>query len=326
MAAETVTTGQVVPRPPRGMRHKLRQVRRERSAYAFLAPPLIFFSVFTAFALLFAFYLTFHEWSIIQPDKPFVGLDNYKDMVHDERFRRSVINTLYYTGAAVPLGMLVGLCVALLLNLPLRGRGLMRAMYFLPGVTPLVVVAIIWKWLYNGDYGLFNYYLLKTHLIDHPLLWLSDKNLAMPAVILMSVWTGTGYSMVVYLAGLQAIPEELYEASRVDGAGAFARLRHITLPLLRPSTIFLAVVGIIWSFQVFTQIFVMTSGGPVDRTTTMVYFIYQAAFKFYEMGYASTLAFALFLMLLVFTAIQLRFQRRGAGWRAAPTRGRRTRL
>jgi len=310
MAAETVTTGQVVPRPPRGMRHKLRQVRRERSAYAFLAPALICFSVFTAFALLFAFYLTFHEWSIIQPDKPFVGLDNYKDMVHDERFRRSVINTLYYTGAAVPLGMLVGLCVALLLNLPLRGRGLMRAMYFLPGVTPLVVVAIIWKWLYNGDYGLFNYYLLKTHLIHDPLVWLSDKNLAMPAVILMSVWTGTGYSMVVYLAGLQSIPEELYEAARVDGASSFQRLRNITLPLLRPSTLFLAVTQIIWSFQVFTQIFIMTSGGPVDRTTTMVYYVYESAFKFFEMGYASTLAFTLFLMLLVFTAFQLRLHRK----------------
>jgi multiple sugar transport system permease protein len=270
------------------------------------------FSVFTAFALIFAFYLTFHEWSIIQPDKPFVGLDNYRDMIHDEAFRRSIFNTLYYTGAAVPLQMAVGLGLALLLNLPLRGRGFLRAAYFLPGVTPLVVVAIIWKWLYNGDYGLFNYYLLKTHLIHDPLLWLSDKNLAMPAVILMSVWTGTGFSMVVYLAGLQAIPEELYEASRVDGAGAWARFRHITLPMLRPTTLFLAVTGIIWSFQVFTQIFVMTNGGPVDRTTTMVFFIYQAAFKFYEMGYASTLAFTLFLMLLVFTAIQLRHQRKVA--------------
>ena len=287
-------------------------MRRERSAYAFIAPALIIFSLFTAFALIFAFYLTFHEWSIIQPDKPFVGLDNYRDMIHDEAFRRSIFNTLYYTGAAVPLQMGVGLCLALLLNLPIRGRGILRAMYFLPGVTPLVVVAIIWKWLYNGDYGLFNYYLLKTHLIHDPLLWLSDKNLAMPAVILMSVWTGTGFSMVVYLAGLQAIPEELYEASRVDGAGAWARFRHITLPMLRPTTLFLAVTGIIWSFQVFTQIFVMTNGGPVDRTTTMVFFIYQAAFKFYEMGYASTLAFTLFLMLLVFTAILLRHQRKVA--------------
>jgi len=171
-------------------------------------------------------------------------------------------------------------------------------------------VSIIWKWLYNGDFGLFNYYLLKTHLIHEPLAWLSDKQLAMPAVVLMTVWTSIGFSMVVYLAGLQAIPEELYEAARVDGAGPFARFRHITLPLLAPTTLFLAVIGIIGSFQVFTQIFVMTSGGPVDRTTTMVFYVYESAFKFFEMGYASTLAFVLFVMLLGFTVLQLRLYRR----------------
>ena len=311
MAAHSATSTQPqAPRPARGPRHTLRQARKEWSAYVFLAPGLILFSVFTAFALLFAFYLTFHEWSIIQPDKPFVGLQNYRDMVHDEKFRNSVVNTVYFTGVSVPAGMAIGLAIALLLNQPLRFRSLLRTMYFLPVVTPFVVVAIIWKWLYNGDFGLFNYYLLKTHLIHDPLLWLSDKNLAMPAVILMTVWTSVGFSMVVYLAGLQSIPEELYEAARVDGAGPFARFRHITLPMLRPTTLFLLVIGIIGSFQVFTQIFVMTSGGPVDRTTTMVFYIYQSAFKFYEMGYASTLAFALFAMLLVFTALQLRLYRK----------------
>ncbi len=206
--------------------------------------------------------------------------------------------------------MIVGLAIALLLNQPLRGRWAFRTIYYLPAITPFVVSAIIWKWLYNGDYGLFNYYLLKTNLIHEPLAWLADKQLAMPAVVLMTVWTSVGFSMVVYLAGLQAIPEELYEASRVDGAGPWARLRHITLPLLAPTTLFLLVMGIIGSFQVFTQIFVMTSGGPVERTTTMVFFIYESAFKFYEMGYASTLAFLLFLMLLAFTALQLRLYRK----------------
>jgi multiple sugar transport system permease protein len=312
VAAGAVTADREVPRGPRGPRHTLRQIRREWNAYAFLTPALIVFSIFTAFSLLFLVYMTFHEWSIIQPQKPYVGLDNYKDLIHDERFRRSVINTFYYTGAVVPLGIAVGLGIALLLNQPLRGRGLLRTMFFLPNITPLVVVAIVWKWLYNGDYGLFNYYLLKTHLINEPLLWLSDKNLAMPAVVLMAVWQSCGFAMVVYLAGLQAIPEELYEAAKVDGAGPFQRLRRITLPMLRPSTIFLVVIQIIFSFQVFTQIFVMTSGGPVDRTTTVVYYVYESAFKFFEMGYASTIAFALFLMLLVFTFLQIRIQRRGA--------------
>jgi multiple sugar transport system permease protein len=283
---------------------------RERSAYAFLAPGFILFSIFTVFALGFAFYLTFREWNILEPEKPFIGLQNYRDMIGDEDFRRSVINTFYFTGASVPLGMAIGLGVALLLNQPLHGRTILRTLFFLPVVTPFVVAAIVWKWLYNGDFGPINYYLLKTHLISEPLLWLSDKNLAMPAVVLMSVWTSVGFSMVVYLAALQGVPAELYESARIDGAGAWARFRYVTLPMLAPSTLFLAVMGVIGSFQVFTQIYIMTSGGPVNRTSTMVYYIYESAFKFYEMGYASTLAYALFLLLLVFTAIQLRLYRR----------------
>jgi multiple sugar transport system permease protein len=310
MAVQTATRGPAAPAAPPRRRSTLTRMRREWDAYLFLAPGLILFSIFTVFALGFAFYLTFHEWSMIEPDRPFVGLQNYSEMIHDEDFRRSIINTVYFTGASVPLSMAVGLGLALLLNQALRLKGLLRTMFFLPQVTPFVVIAIIWKWLYNGDYGLFNYYLLKTHLIADPLHWLSDENLAMPAVVLMSVWAGVGFSMVVYLAGLQAVPEELLEAAKVDGAGMFVRLRHVTLPQLRPTTLFLLVMGIIGSFQVFTQIFVMTSGGPVDRTTTIVYFIYEAAFKFYEMGYASTLAYALFAMLLVFTVIQLRLYRK----------------
>ena len=284
---------------------------KERSAYVFILPGVLIFSVFTLAAVIFAIYLTFHRWSIIEPDKPFVGLDNYRDMVHDERFTQSVLNTAYFTGASVPLSMAIGLGLALLLNLPFRMRSVFRTAFYLPVVTPFVVSAILWKWLYNGDYGLFNYYLLKGHVIDHPLLWLSDKNLAMPGVILMTVWSSVGFSMVVYLAGLQAIPSELYESARIDGAGPLRRLRHITIPMLRPTTIFLLVLGIIGSLQVFTQIYVMTSGGPVNKTTTMVYYMYLWAFKYYDMGYASTLAFALFAMLLCFTALQLRLFKDG---------------
>jgi multiple sugar transport system permease protein len=286
-------------------------MRRNWSAYAFLSVPLLLFMVFTVFALLFAFYLTFHEWSALEPETPFVGLRNYTDMIADESFRGAIVNTFYFTAVSVPFTMAIGLLIALLLNLPLRARGFLRTLYFLPVVTPFVVVAIIWKWIYNGDFGLFNYYLLKTHLIQQPLLWLSDQNLAMPAVILMSIWSGVGFSMVIYLAALQAIPEDLYEAARVDGASALSRLLYLTIPLLRPTTLFLAVIGIIGAFQVFTQIFIMTSGGPAERTTTVVFFIYQAAFKFYEFGYASTLSFGLLAILLVFTIIQLRIYRRG---------------
>ena len=292
------------------VRYTLWRMWRERSAYLFLAPGFIIFSIFTVAALIFAFWLTFHRWSIIEPDKPYVGMDNWDYMLHDPQFRTAVFNTAYFTLGSVPFSMAIGLFFAVLLNQPIKLRGLFRTMYFLPVVTPFVVTAILWKWLYNGEFGLFNYYLLKLHIIDKPLLWLSDKNLAMPAVILMTVWTAVGFSMVVYLAGLQAIPEELYDAAKVDGAGAWARFRHITVPMLAPTTLFLMVMGIIGSFQVFTQIFVMTSGGPVKRTTTMVYYIYESAFKFYEMGCASTLAFGRFALLFVYTLIQLRLYRR----------------
>jgi multiple sugar transport system permease protein len=305
----TVVPAPAVPRPARGLRHTLGRARREWTAYLFLAPGMILFSVFTVFALAFTIYLTFHEWEIISVDKPYVGLQNYKELIHDERFIHSVINTFYFSGAVIPLQMGIGLGIALLLNTGLRGRVLFRTLYYLPCVTPFVVSAIVWKWFYNGDFGIFNFYLLKTGLIDAPLSFLSDQNLAMPSVIVMSVWGGIGFTMVVYLAGLQAIPEELYEAAKVDGAGPFSRFRHITFPMLRPTTLFLAVIGIIFAFQQFTQIFVMTRGGPVDKTTTMLFYVYQSAFQFFEMGYASTLAFVLFLMLLVFTVLQLRFYR-----------------
>jgi multiple sugar transport system permease protein len=297
------------PRREGRVRRLFRRMWRERSAYLFLAPGFIIFSTFTLAALGFAIYLSFHRWSIIEPEKPYVGLDNYREMVHDERFRESILNTAYFTGASVPITMAIGLLLAVLLNQPIRLRWIFRVAYYLPVVTPFVVSAILWKWLYNGDFGLFNFYLLKAHVIDEPLLWLSSQNLAMPSVILMSIWAGVGFSMVIYLAGLQSIPEELYESAKLDGAGAFARLRHITIPMLRPTTLFLLVLGIISSLQVFTQIYVMTSGGPVNKTTTMVYYMYLWAFKYYDMGYASTLAFLLFLMLLVFTALQIRLFR-----------------
>ncbi|MBW3593698.1 MAG: sugar ABC transporter permease [Actinobacteria bacterium] len=303
-----------VTAPVQRRRGVAREFRRSWSAYLFISPGLVLFGLFTLFALGFAFYLSFHEWSVIEKEKPFVGFENYRDILDDERFQRSVINTFYFTGASVPLTMFFGLLIALMLNQPIRLRAFFRALYYLPVVTPFVVVAILWKFLYNADFGLFNYYLLKTNLIEDPLLWLSDKDLAMPAVVLMSIYSGIGSSMLLYLAGLQSIPEELYEAAKVDGAGAVRRFRHITVPQLAPTTLFLLVVGIIYSLQVFTQIFVMTGGGPVDRTTTMVYYIYLSAFKFFEMGYATALAFFLFAMVLVFTVFQLRLYRRyGAG-------------
>ncbi len=301
----------VIAKPrPTGLRRVLREMRKQWSAYLFLAPVLLSFAVFTFFAAAYAFYLSFHEWNILEPNKPYVGLDNYERLLRDERFGQAILNTLYYTIVSVPLTIGLGLFVALLLNNKIRARGLFRTFFYLPVVTPLVIAAIIWKWVYNGDYGLLNYYLMKLHVIDEPLLWLSDKHLAMPAVILTSVWKTVGFAMVVYLAGLQAIPEEFYDAAKIDGAGAFRRLKDITIPLLSTTTLFLVVISVLGSFQVFTQIFVMTNGGPLGRTRTIVYHIYQTAFKNFDMGYAAAMAFGMFAMMFVFTLLQMRFLRR----------------
>jgi multiple sugar transport system permease protein len=308
-AATTQEWGPVRPRPT-GWRRVLREMRRQWSAYLFIAPVFLIFSVFTVASVAYAFYLSFHKWNILEPAKPFVGLDNYRRLIDDERFHEATLNTLYYTVVSVPVTIVLGLAVALLLNNQIRGRGIFRTMFYLPVITPLVIASIIWKWVYNGDYGLLNYYLMKIHLIDEPLLWLADPNLAMPSVIITSVWKGVGFSMVVYLAGLQSIPEDYYDAAKIDGATGWRRLKDITIPLLSSSTLFLFVISILGSFQVFTQIFIMTNGGPLGKTRTIVWYIYTTAFKDYNMGYAAAMAFALFAMMLVFTLLQFWFMRR----------------
>lgn len=295
---------------PTGARKVLRDMRKQWTAYLFLAPVLLLFSVFTVFSVGYAFYLSFHQWNILEPTKPFVGLDNYTRLLDDSRFHEAIINTIYYTAVSVPLTMGLGLLVALLLNTQIRARGLFRTFFYLPVVTPLVIASIIWKWVYNGDYGLANYYLLKFNLIDEPLLWLADPNLAMPSVIITSVWKSVGFAMVVYLAGLQSIPQDYYDAAKIDGADGWRRLRDITVPLLSSTTLFLLVISILGSFQVFTQIFVMTNGGPLGKTRTIVWYIYTTAFKDFNMGYAAAMAFALFAMMLGFTLLQFRFLRR----------------
>jgi multiple sugar transport system permease protein len=294
--------------PPTGYRKVLREMRKEWTAYLFLAPGLILFAIFTVFAVAYSFYLSFHEWNILEPAKPFVFLDNYKLLLADRRFHRAVINTLYYTALSVPLTMGAGLIIALLLN-NIRFKGIYRTLYYVPVITPLVVSSIIWKWVYQGDYGLLNYFLTSLGVINRPIMWLSDPNLAMPSVIFMSIWGGAGYHMVIYLAGLQAIPEEYYDAAKVDGANLIQQLRMITLPLLTPTTFFLLITSIIGSFQVFTQIYIMTSGGPLGRTTTIGFYLYEKAFRQFQMGYASSMAYALFAMIFIFTLLQLRFMR-----------------
>jgi multiple sugar transport system permease protein len=298
-------------RPPkRGFRGVLKEMRREWTAYLFNAPGMILFAVFVVYSVITSFNLSFHEWNILEPEKPFVGLQNYREVMGDERFWASVGRSIYFTVGSVIPTMAIALAIALLLNTKIRALGLFRTAYYLPVITPLVVAAIIWKWVYDADFGLANFYLMKLGIIDEPLLWLADKTLAMPAVILVNVWKGVGFNMVVYLAGLQAIPAEFYEAAEVDGAGGWQRFRRITFPLVAPTTFFLLVINTVGAMKSFENIFVMTSGGPPGpggATTTVVYYIYTQAFEFFRMGYASALAYVLFFLLFLVSFTQFRW-------------------
>ncbi len=292
---------------PRSARRVLRNMRKEWSAYVFLAPALLQFVVLLVFPVIFSFYLSFHEWNILEPEKPFVGLENYARLLRDQRVHQAIWNTIYYTVVSVPLTLFLGLLVALLLNNRIRGRGIFRAMYYLPGVTSAVAVAVVWKWIFNGDFGLINYYLLQLGVIDEPIRWLTDPNLAMPSVIIVSIWGGVGGCMIIYLAALQALPEEIYDAAKVDGAGPIRTLFNITIPLLSPATFFLLITSIIGAFQQFGLPYLLTSGGPVGRTTTIAYYLYTSAFKNFEMGYAAAMSYVLFAMIFVFTLLHMRF-------------------
>ena len=284
-----------------------KQMRKQWSAYLSLSPWFILFSIFTLFSVSFSFYISFREWNILEPAKPFVGLENYIHLFKDEKFFQSLWNTILFTGFGVPLGMASGLLIALLLNTKVRGQGLFRTFYYIPVITPLVVSSVIWKWIYQGDYGLLNYYLLRLGIIKEKLLWLADPDLAMPALIIMGVWMGTGGIMVMYLAGLQSIPEELYDAAKVDGANGFQRMLFVTVPLLSPTTFYVLITSIIGSFQAFAHIYIMTNGGPLGRTTVVGYYVYQKGFRHFEMGYASAMAYILFALIFIFTIIQMKF-------------------
>ena len=294
-------------RGPIDWRQTFKQIRKQWTAYLFLSPWFVIFLIFTLFSVSFSFYLSFREWNIVEATKTFVGLDNYVRLFRDPQFYQALKNTFLFTGFGVPLGMASALLVALLLNTKVRGQGLFRTLYYIPVITPIVVSAVIWKWMYQGDYGLINYYLLKLGLIHQKILWLSDPNLAMPALIVMGVWTGTGGTMVMYLAGLQAIPEELYDAAKVDGANGFQRLIYVTIPLLAPTTLYVLITSIIFSFQNFAHIYIMTNGGPLGRTTVIGYYMYLKGFRHFEMGYASAIAYVLFAIIFVLTMLQLKF-------------------
>jgi multiple sugar transport system permease protein len=273
----------------------------------FLFPSLTGFLIFTAFPVIAAIGLAFYDYDLLL-GREFNGLQNFRDLLHDDVFRAALVNTLYFTAAFVPLSVALGLAAALLVNHALRGITLFRTIYLLPYVTVTVAVALVWRWIYRPEVGLMNTALGWFGI--HGPNWLTSRTWAMPGLILMSVWKHFGYNMVIFLAGLTAIPQHLYDAAKVDGANARARFIHITLPLLSPTTLFVLVISIISSFQVFDQALVMTNGGPGTSTTTLVLDIYKEGFQSYKMGYASAIALVLFVIVAIVTAAQFWLQRR----------------
>lgn len=267
---------------------------------AFVSPWLVGFAAFTAIPIVLSLYYSFCDYSLLQAPV-FRGLENYRDMMHDERFWKALKNTLVYAGIALPLGLMVALGVALLLNANIKGLSIYRTIIFLPSLVPAVASAMLWMWLLNAKLGLVNLMLMKIG-IDNPPNWLGDSHWAMPALILMSVW-GVGNTVVIYLAGLQDVPKELYESASLDGAGAWGKVWHVTLPFISPVIFFNLIMGIIGTLQMFSQPFIMTGGGPERSTMFYTQFVYDSAFTNLNMGYASALAWVQLLLVLVLTGI-----------------------
>ena len=281
----------------------------ERIGYMFILPSLLHIIVFAFIPLAFSFFLSFTDWRGTNfYSAPWIGLENYQFLLEDRRFWNAMQNSLYYTVLAVPLGMAVSLLVALVMNQKLRGVYVFRTLFFMPVISSWVAVSVVWITLLDPQAGILNYVLTQLGLPE--VNWLGDPATAMPSIVIIAIWKGLGFQMVIWLAGLQAIPEELYEAASIDGASGSQRFRFVTLPLLAPTTFFLTVTGIIGSFQVFSPVYVITNGGPRGATDVVVYRIYLRAFEAFDMGYAAAQSWVLFLVIFVVTVAQFVYRRR----------------
>jgi multiple sugar transport system permease protein len=290
---------------------------RERNnwrGYAFIAPAAIYLAAFSILPMLVAAYMSLHRWHLLKEDRPFVGLANFRALAEDPFFRNAVGNTLYYVVLSVPLGVITALAVALLVSRKLRGMGFFRTLFYVPGICSQVAISMVWIWILLPEIGLINY--AVGHLnellafvglgsVPTDTNFLNDPAWAMWALVAMSLWIGLGPRMVIFVAGLQNIPESLYEAAALDGCTSWRRFWHVTVPLLAPTTLFVLVTTTIAAFQLFTPVYMMTHGGPRRTTDVVLYHIYKEAWQKLELGMASAQSYVLFLMILLVAALQL---------------------
>ena len=289
-------------------------MNRQRAAWWFLAPALVVLGIFFLLPVVAALGLSLTDYDLYAladiRHLRFVALNNYWDLLHQHKFWSALGHTFYFVLVGVPLSIMVSLGAALLLNSPLvRFKTVFRTALFAPVVTTVVAVAVVWRYIFNTKYGLLNYVLgeVGIHTID----WLGDPHWAMPSIIVFAVWKNFGYNMIIFLAGLQAIPKDLYEAARIDGASALQQFRHITLPMLGPTLLMVGILTVSGYFQLFAEPYVMTEGGPLQSTTSVLYLMYDEGFKWWNFGAASAVAFLLFVIMFVVTAVMLRLGRRG---------------
>lgn len=284
-----------------------RAKREALIGFLLILPWLIGFLAFTAGPMLISLFLSLTRWDVLTPPI-FVGLSNFQRLAQDPLFWKSLYNTMIYTILNVPLSLAGSLSLALILNRRVRGVSIFRTLFYLPELTPLVATSLIWAWVLNTHFGILNYLLSRLGL--PPVPWLESTTWALPSIVLMSLWTVGGSRMLIFLAGLQGVPEELNEAAALDGASSWARLWHVILPMLSPVIFFNLVLGVILSFQVFTPAYIVTNGGPADSTLVYGLYLYRNAFQYFQMGYASSMAWMMLLLLLTFTWLQFRLLQR----------------
>ncbi|GGH86448.1 multiple sugar transport system permease protein [Pullulanibacillus pueri] len=277
-------------------------------AMIMLAPNLILAAIFIVYAIIYSFYLSFHNVDLFAHTFKFVGFENYTKALIDPLFAKMLKNTFMFVLFTVPFGMAISLVVAVLLNNKIKGRMFIRASFFLPTILPIVAIAQVWNWIYEPSYGLLNYFLQMIGISDpsKPIQWLASPNTAMTAVIIFSIWKSFGYNMILYLAALQGISRQLYEAAEIDGANSMRKFFHITIPGLRPATFFVLITSINGSFQAFDQIYVLTQGGPINSTNVIAYYIYQYAFEFFNIGRGAAVSILLFILLFAIAIWQWR--------------------